>query len=166
MMMQTMIGHISQTIEPNKIASSLIVEYIPKPYIICLYKSLEENDIEHLRQHGKVVLFCKSYTNLPIQSFPFDYLILDFRIEEHRYYYQRHIFHNYSNYHLILFRHCFETNNGISFHNELTDFPRHQVLKNELDALLLEKPLPAPNCCLSLFRFCCSPHINVHESQK
>lgn len=154
------------TIDNHKSLSSLVVEYIPKSYIICLYKSIEENDIEHLRQHGKVVIFSRSYLNLPIHSYPFDYLLLDFREEDHRFYYRRHISTQHTHYHLILFRHCFETNNGIYFHNELTEFPRHQVLKEEFDAILLENPLPAPNCCLSFFRFCCHTAAPTHGSQK
>ena len=142
---------ISQPIDP----ASLVVDYVPKPFILCLYKSLSDSDIDVLRQHGRVILFGPAYINRPVHTFQFDYLIIDFREEDHRFYYQRYIKRHFDRYHIILFRYSFETNNGITFHNELVDFPPSQISKDEFDAGLLEPPLPAPHCFLSLCHFCC-----------
>ena len=49
----------------------------------------------------------------------------------------------------------FENNNGIAFHNEITEFPNIQISKDEFDFLLVESPLPEPHCFLSLCRYCC-----------
>jgi len=138
-----------------KTAPTLIVDFVPKPFILCIYKSISKHDLDHMKQHGRVVEFGNAFVNRPIDSYPFDYLILDFREDDHRYYFQRHVYHHSSNYHLILYRRFFETNNGLTFHNEIIDFPPHNVFKEEFDNHLLENPIPAPNCCLSLIRHCC-----------
>ena len=140
---------ISQPLDPT-----LLVPYVPKPVVICLYRSIQSTSLSLLREYGKVVEFGPAYTNVPVTSFPFDYLILDLREEDHRFYYQRYIFRNHTNYHLILYRYSFETSNGIYFHNEITEFPSLQVSKDEFDMVLLESPLPAPPSCLvSLCRY-------------
>jgi hypothetical protein len=107
-----------------------------------------------LKEHGKVILFSPSFLNLPISSFPFDYFIIDFREDEQRFYFQRHVSKHREQFHFILIRHGFETNNGIFFHNEIVDFPSHPT-KDEFDMLLLESPFPAPHCFLSLCSYVC-----------
>ena len=145
-----MTDNISQPFDPT-----LIVPYTHKPFVFCLFKSMDNSDITLLNQYGKVVIFGQAYINRPVHTFSFDYLIIDFRDNDHRFYYQKHIMKYHEQYHFILYRYSFETNHGILFHNELVDFPSHQVTKDEFESLLLEKPLPSPNCLLSLCRYCC-----------
>lgn len=133
----------------------LFVPYTPKPFILCLFKSLSESDMLLLRDYGKVIQFSQAYLNRPIQSYPFDYLVIDFRKEEERFYFKRHIVPFYEDFYFLLFRHSFESNHGMFFHNEITDFPNVQISKDDFDTMLLEKPLPSPNCLLSLCRYLC-----------
>lgn len=145
---------ISQPLDPSP-SSDLVVVYKPKSFILCLFKSLSDESISLMRQYGKVILFSQIYINISIHKLLFDYLIIDFREEEGRYYYQRFIRRYIDNYNIILYRYFFETNNGIQFNNELSTFPNRQVSKDEFDTMLLEPPIPAPNCCFSFCKFLC-----------
>ena len=133
---------------------SLLVPFTSKPFVLCLFKSLSEDQIELLKQHGKVIQFGPVFMNRSVHSFSFDYFIIDLREEDHRFYYQRHVMRYHEQFHIVLFRYSFETNQGILFHNELVDFPNYQISKEEFDVLLLETPLPSPSCFMSLIRFC------------
>jgi len=138
---------ISQPLDP-----SLMVEYNPKPVVICLFKSLSDTDFFSFQYHGKVIRFGPEHRNLPFSSFSFDYFIIDLRQEEQRFYFQRHIIKYTDSFSIILYRHCFETT-LIPFHNQLTDIPAPQINKEEFNLLLLDEQLPAPNCLLSLCRY-------------
>ena len=142
---------ISQPLDP-----SLLVTHHPKSFIICLYKSIPNETMILLKHYGTVVTFGPAYTNVPVSTFPFSYLIMDLRQEDHRSYYQRHVLRYQNQFNIILYRYAFETNNGIAFHNELCEFPSHQVSKEDFDEMLLESPLPAPpNCFLSWLKNLC-----------
>jgi hypothetical protein len=146
-------SEIEMAVHP--LEQTLYVPYYPKPFIFCLFKSIPEDVMMLLRDYGKVITFSQAYLNRPIQAFQFDYMIIDFREEDHRFYFQRHISRHTDNYHFILYRYSFETNHGIFFHNEIVEFPSRQVNKDEYDMLLLETPMPAPHCLLSLCRYLC-----------
>jgi hypothetical protein len=139
--------------EEVELPDALIVPHIPKSIILCLYKSIQDDIIEQLSKNGKVIVFGQEHLNRPIYHFPFDYFIIDLRVEEQRFYFQRHISRYHIHYYFVLYRHSFETDNGIQFDNHLTEFPHDQVSKEEFDGMLLENPLPAPNCLLSLCKY-------------
>ena len=128
---------------------------IPKSFIICLFRDIPEESELLLREYGKVVRFGQPFSNRPIHLFQFDYFIIDFRITEDRYYFKRYIINQMDTYFIILYRYYFETDHGMHFHNELVEFPSRQISREEYDTMLLESPLPAPHCLLSLCRYLC-----------
>jgi len=133
-----------------------IVPYHPKPFIFCLFKSISSDNISLLRSYGKVIQFGNQNKNLSIQSFEFDYFIIDFRIEEDRIYFKKYINPYRDHYYFILYRYFFETNNGLFFHNEMVDLPSYQITKEEFDMMLLETPISSPpNCMCSLYKYFC-----------
>ena len=123
-----------------------------KPIIICLFKSICS---DLLQKYGKVVRYESVYTNIQIDQIEFDYFIIDLRQEEDRFYYRRHIMYHYDDYFYLLYRYCFETNQGLFFHNEITELPPYQINKEEYDTLLLKPIIPVPNCFISLIRYIC-----------
>lgn len=139
----------------NELNSALIVDDRPKPFIICLFKSIPDSVLTILRNFGKVIIYGQAYINLPIETLEFDYFIIDLREEYHRFYCKRYVMKHLEKYYFILYRYFFENNNGIAFHNEITEFPNIQISKDEFDFLLVESPLPEPHCFLSLCRYCC-----------
>ncbi len=134
----------------------LHVPHVPTPYVICMYRSLSTSILKRLSTYGKVIVLDSVYVTYPIHLFEFDYLVVDLREKEHRVYYQRYINKQRDHYSIILYRYEFQTNNEITVHNEIVDFPTQQVNKEEFDRVLLEPLLTEPpNCIASFFRNLC-----------
>jgi hypothetical protein len=138
----------SDTINSNTIDQT-------KRFIIGLYKDMAKADKKLLEEYGKVLEFDQAYKQIKCMDLDFEYLLLDFRKEEDFLYYNIHIRGNEHYYHLVLYRHGYENNNGLSFHNELDTLPPRQVSKKIYDKLLLQEKIYAPRWYISLFRYCC-----------
>jgi hypothetical protein len=145
----------SRSNSPLEPLEPLYVFHKQKPFIICLFRDIPNEAETLLREYGKVIIFGPPFANRPLHLFLFDYFLLDFRKEEDRFYFKRFISNNSDSYFFILYRYYFETDHGMTFHNELVDFPSRQISKEEYDLMLLESPLPAPHCFLSLCRYLC-----------
>jgi hypothetical protein len=87
----------------------------------------------------------------------FDYLVIDLRNEVHRNYYKINLMNHVNNdkYYYVLYKYCFEGNNGLYYNNEITEFPRRQVDKRNYDKLLLLPNVYEPKWYISLIRLCC-----------
>lgn len=149
----SVLSGIANQLLPHKIAPSLPLDFSYKPIVICLYKKLEESHLELLRDYGKVIELSTIYVNIDSTELDFDYLIVDLREDYHRTYFQRFI-RNKDYYHLVLYKHTYETNNGISFHNELNVFPTRQAFQQDFNMLLLSDPVPEPKWYVAFFRSC------------
>lgn len=156
-MASIIINNIGNTILPNKTAENIIIDDIDysKKIIICTYKEISKNEIAILKQYGKVIQFNAFMSNISPDKLDFDYLILNFKDEIHRNYYQFNFYKN-NDYYYILYRFCFETNNGITFNNEINELPPKQADKINYHKLLLRKKLESPRWYVSLFRTCFS----------
>lgn len=126
-----------------------------KRFIIGLYKDMTKEDKKLLKEYGKVLEFDQAYKQIKCMDLDFEYFLLDFRKEEDFLYYNIHIRGNEHYYYLVLYRHGYENNNGLSFHNELDTLPPRQVSKKIYDKLLLQEKIYAPRWYISLFRYCC-----------
>jgi len=156
-MASIIINNLGNSILPNKIAENIIIDDIDysKKIILCTYKEIPKNQINTLKQYGKVLQFNELMINISPEQLDFDYLILNFKEEIHRNYYQFNFYKN-NNYYYILYRFFFETNNGITFNNELNELPQRQLDKINYHKLLLRKKLESPKWYVSLFRTCFS----------
>lgn len=128
---------------------------LTKRFIIGLYKDMTKAEIKLLEEYGKVVEYDPAYKQIKCVDLEFEYLLLDFRKEEDFLYYNIHIRGNEHYYYLILYRHGYEHNNGLSFHNELDKIPDRQASKKIYDKLLLQEKIYPPKWYISLFRSCC-----------
>ena len=126
-----------------------------KRFVIGLYKDMTKAEIKLLEEYGKVLEYDQAYNQIKCIDLEFDYLLLDFRKEEDFVYYNIHIRGNEHHYYLLLYRHKYEHNNGISFHNELDKFPQRQSSKKIYDKLLLQEKIYPPKWYISLLRSCC-----------
>ena len=149
---------IAESILPDKNKENINIDNIDniekKSIIICIHKDLSKKDIDILSLYGKLVFLEESHQNIDPSNISFNYLIVDLRNEMSRNYYKIYLYKNI-NYYYILYRYSFEGNNGVSYHNEITDFPSKQPTKNHYDRLLLFENVYEPNRCVSLCRFCC-----------
>ena len=149
----SVLSGISNLILPEKNAPHMNYQPESNKIIICLYKTLSSDESFLLKKYGKVIEIDSSYLNIDCSLLSFDYLVIDFRVIHYRVYFQKYVM-NQNSYHLLLYRHSYETNNGIPFHNELCELPPEQALKIDFDKLLFMEPLPSPKCYISLFRSC------------
>ena len=122
-------------------------------------KNKENIDIDIENIENKPIIICilfleEPYQNIEPNKLKFDYLIVDLRNEMCRNYYKIYLYKN-TDYYYILYRHSFETNNGLYYNNEITDFPLKQSTKNTYDKILLLENIYEPKCYISLCRFCC-----------
>lgn len=147
---------IVDSILPNKKKDNKNINdiYNDKRIVICIHKDIDKKNINILSLYGKVVFLEESFQNIDPSKLSFDYLIIDLRKEIHRNYYKIYFYKN-TNYYYILYRYSFESNNGIEYNNEITDFPLQQSTKYYYDKLLLLENVYEPKWCLSLCRFCC-----------
>jgi len=156
-MASIIINNIGNSILPNKTVENIPLDNIEydKRIVIFKFKDIPKKETDILKEYGTVLDLSNDFINIEPESLLFDFLILDFRNEIHRNYYQFY-FHKNNNYYYILYRFFFETNNGIPFHNEITEFPSRQLNKINYKKLLLQKPLTSPKWYVSLFRTCFS----------
>jgi|Laugresu1bdmlbsd_1035121.scaffolds.fasta_scaffold04856_4 hypothetical protein len=156
-MASIIINNIGNTILPNKIADNISIDNIDyeKRIIICIFKDIPKKEIDILKLYGNLVEFSENMMNIDPQFIDFDFLILDFRKDIHINYYQFYFYKN-DKYYYILYRFFFETNNGLTFHNEMTEFPPKQLDKINYKKLLLQRPINPPKWYVSLFRTCFS----------
>jgi hypothetical protein len=167
-----MLSGIGNTVLPNKVSAPLHPSPEPEPkkgklhlpFIFCEYKTLSKPDLQLLVSYGTVLRYANGYgthsgvncyKNRDPNEFVFDYLILNFRVQEERIYFQKYILPHHDHYHIILFRYPYETNNGIKVHNELTKLPLREAFAEDFNRLLLQEEIYSPRCCISLYRVCC-----------
>lgn len=151
------VNSIATSILPNKYKENIYIDndnVSEKKIVICIHRDISKKDIDIMSVYGNVVFLEESFQNVDPTVFSFDFLIIDLRKEVHRNYYKIYFYKN-NRYHYVLYRYFFETNNGIFYNNEITEFPSQQSSKiNYLKILLLEN-VYEPKWYISLYRLCC-----------
>lgn len=124
-----------------------------KRFVICVSREI---DIELLKNYGKVVKYNHLlYANLDPLSFDWEYLILDHREKNDRYYHLRFIKPIENQVHVLLFCHAIENQdlkNENHYDNVLNKLPEPQARKVDFDQLLLIERLPSPKWWWSLVK--------------
>ena len=149
---------IASSVLPEKYKENEHIDQIEdKKIIISIHKDMSKKDIDILSLYGKVLFLEESHQNIEPTDLYFDYLIIDLRNELYRNYYKIYFYNNKNNknYYYILYRHWFETNNGMTYNNEIIDFPSQQSSKSNYNKLLLIEEIYEPKWYISLYRFCC-----------
>jgi hypothetical protein len=153
-----MVNGIASSILPQKYKENIYIDNTDniedKKIIICTHKDISKKDIDTLSLYGKVIFLDESYDNVDPTKLIFDFLIIDLRKEMNRNYYKIYLYKN-QNYYYVLYRFWFETNNGIFYNNEITEFPSQQSSKTNYYKVLLLENVYEPKWYVSLFRLCC-----------
>jgi hypothetical protein len=144
-------------------ASSGIQLMVPEStaFIIVLSRDLSDDEMELLKEYGRVVKFDhRVYTNIIIKAIDFDYFLLDLRNSEDRQYLQQIPVNVLEEYNLVSI--CHSVQKGEDYHQEigvdnvLTKLPPKQAFKAEFDRMMLQKKISKPNagvsCIKSVFR--------------
>lgn len=128
-----------------------------KRYIFCISKDLSSEDKEILRDNGRVLFYNHDLmSNLCPTSFDFDYLIVDLRNKNDRYFFLKQVKPIEDKFYVILFCHKFEVedlSNISHYDNVLSKLPMKQARKQDFNNLLLVERLPAPSCFISLAKY-------------
>ncbi len=155
---------MSIPLEVNEEKSSAPIEFIvpdPKPekekFMFILTKDFDKEDIELLKEYGRVIIFnYKVYVNVPIDKLDFDYLILDIREREDRYYLQQLDPRLLESIHMISFCHSYEKfeeyHDEIGVKNIISKLPEKHAFKEEFNRLLLLKKIGKPRAMLSCYK--------------
>lgn len=153
------VNSIATSILPNKYKENVYIDNInnkeDKKIIICIHRDISKKDIDIMSLYGNVLFLEDSFQNIEPAKLLFDFLIIDLRKDMHRNYYKIYLYKN-NNYYYVLYRYFFETNNGIFYNNEITDFPSQQSSKTNYLKILLLENVYEPKWYVSLYRLCCS----------
>lgn len=153
------VNSIAASILPNRYKENIYIDNVDnkedKKIIICIHRDISKKDIDTMSLYGKVVFLEDSFQNVEPEKLQFDFLIIDLRKDIHRNYYKIYLYKN-NNYYYVLYRYFFETNNGIFYNNEITDFPSQQSSKTNYLKILLLENVYEPKWYISLYRLCCS----------
>ena len=144
---------------PAVLAVADAVEVQPQPvqppqkqFILCITKDLTEADFALFKPFNLVQYDDDIHKNLPINSFDFDFLVIDFREKGDRYAFMKEVVPRRALYNIIVYCHAFEIDDlDIDCDNSLAKLPERQARPEDFKALLLIKRLKKPRWYVSLF---------------
>jgi hypothetical protein len=130
---------------------------IKEKFMFILTKDMDKEDIELLKEYGRVIIFnYKVYVNVPIDKLDFEYLILDIREREDRYYLQQLDPQLLESIHKISFCHSYEKfeeiHDEMGVQNIISKLPEKQAFKEDFNRLLLLKKIGKPRAILSCYK--------------
>lgn len=127
---------------------------VERRIVICISKDIDELEEKILSDYGKVVRYEHDlHNNVDTSMLSFDYLIIDLRKKNDRYYYMKQIITKREHYHVILYNYCFEEND-FNCDNQINSFPKKQASKKDFDALLLIRRIKQPRACIDFLKKC------------
>jgi hypothetical protein len=136
--------------------SNLIVNADPnvKKIVICITRDVDKDTLKQLAKFGEVISYDHDiHNNIDPANVDFSYLLIDMRQQADRIFYQKFIQNNL-NYHIVLYKWKFETDMGLSFESEFSEFPANQANKKMYDTLLITPPIEPPSVCISFLGAC------------
>ena len=130
-------------------------EQVAMRMVICISKDIDELEEKVLSDYGKVVRYEHDlHNNIDCDTLSFDYLIIDLRKKDDRYYFMKQILNKKDKYHVVLYNYCFEDNSDFTCDNIITSFPKKQANKKDFEALLLIKRIKQPRCVVDFLKKC------------
>jgi hypothetical protein len=130
-------------------------EQVAMRMVICISKDIDELEEKVLADYGKVIRYEHDlHNNIDSSTLSFDYLIIDLRKKDDRYFYMKEILNKRDKYHVVLYNYCFEESREFDCDNQINSFPKKQANKKDFDALLLIKRIKQPRAWVDLFRKC------------
>jgi len=123
-----------------------------KKFVLCITKDLKKEDKALFKDYRFVEYEDDIHKNIPIETYAWDFLVLDLREKSHRYTYMKEVAPNKYKYNIIAYGHAFELDDiDIEYDNALAKFPERQAKKIDFEMLLMLKRIKAPKWYISLF---------------
>ena len=134
-----------------------------KRVIICCTRDIAEDDLSLLKGYGKVLSYSHNlHNNLSCDRFQWDYLILDLRDSDCRYYYMKYVLPHKDEYAVAVFHFPFEDQDDLlDADSYFTSFPREQATKQSFNELMLMNRIKKPRAAVSLLKCCLSLYSKV-----
>jgi hypothetical protein len=135
-----------------------------KRIILCITRDIAEEDLSLLKEYGKVLSYDHNlHNNLACDRFDWDYLLLDLRDSDCRYYMMRHVLPHKDEYAVVVYHFPFEDQEDlIEADSYFTSFPRKQATKIAFNQLMLIQRIKKPRAAVSLFKCC----LNIYSKVK
>jgi hypothetical protein len=127
-----------------------------KRVIICVTRDIAEDDLSLLKGYGKILSYNHNlHNNLSCDRFEWEYLVLDLRDSDCRYYYMRHVLPHKDEYSICCYHFPFEDQDDLlEVDSYFTSFPKEQATKKSFNELMLMKRLTKPRAAISLLKCC------------
>lgn len=123
-----------------------------KKFILCITKDLKKEDKDLFKDYKLVEYEDDIHKNVPIDSYAWDFLILDLRERSDRYTFMREVAPHKHKYNIIVYCHMFEIEDiDVEYDNALAKFPHKQARREDFEMLLMMKRIKAPKWYVSLF---------------
>jgi hypothetical protein len=123
-----------------------------KKFVLCITKDLKKEDKALFKDYRFVEYEDDIHKNIPIETYAWDFLVLDLRERGDRYCYMKEVAPNKHKYHVIAYGHAFELDEiDIEYDNALSKFPERQAKKEDFEMLLMLKRIKKPKWYVSLF---------------
>jgi hypothetical protein len=129
-----------------------------KRVILCITRDIAQEDVELLKEYGKLLKYDHDlHNNLAADRFEWEYLILDLRDSDSRYYYMRHILPHRDEYAIAVYHYPFEDEEDLlDADSYFTSFPRKQATKKVFNDMMLMQRIKKPRAAVSLLKCCLS----------
>jgi hypothetical protein len=137
-----------------------------KRVVLCITRDVSAENLEILNEYGKVLSYDNTiHNNLDCSDFKWDYLVVDLRKSEDRYYFLKNIQPHKDKYAIAVYHFVFEepsdimeTDPNVSF---FCSFPKKQATQNIYNTLLLNSRIKKPRAILSAFKCCLNMYNKV-----
>ena len=123
-----------------------------RKFVLCITKDLKEEDLALFKDYRMVEYDDQTHRNIPIDTFAWDFLVLDMREKGDRYCLIKEVYPKKHKYHVIVYCHGFEEDDvDVEADNVLTSFPIRQARREDWELLLLSHRVKKPRWYVSLF---------------
>jgi uncharacterized protein (DUF1501 family) len=127
-----------------------------KRVIICVTRDIAEDDLSLLKGYGKVLFYNHSlHNNLSCDRFEWEYLILDLRDSDSRYYIMKYVLPHKDEYSIAVYHFPFEDQEDLlDADSYFTSFPKEQATKQSFNELMMMQRIKRPRAAVSLLKCC------------
>ena len=124
-----------------------------KKFVLCITKDLKKEDKALFAEYKLVEYDDQVHRNIPINTFAWDFLVIDLREKGDRYCFMKEVQPNREKYVVLVYCHSFEADEPVDVDcdNVITSFPARQARKEDFQMLLLMKRIRKPKWWVSLF---------------
>jgi len=123
-----------------------------RKFVLCITRDVKEEDLVLFKDYRMVEYDDQTHRNIPIDTFAWDFLVLDLREKGDRYCLLKEVYPKKHKYNVIVYCHGFEEEDvDVEADNVLTSFPMRQARKEDFELLLMTHRVKKPRWYVSLF---------------